>query len=148
VDDRAADPARVGRDDPGWASLLAQADRRVPLAGALLADLLQERGPSAESESPATDPAAFRAEIEALVAAWWDEEPEDHREDLRDELRHSRGIPAEVDRVLLLRSRRIFGRALSWPEKKLLRELARAAALGESADDPLQSETPAPDAAH
>ena len=136
VDERGIDPARVEREDPGWATLLGQADRRIPLTGALLADLVQERVPSAEAEAPAIDPAAFRAEVAALVQAWWSEEPEDHREDLRDELRHARGIPAEVDRVLLLRSRRAFGRALSWSEKKLLRELARATALGESVEPP------------
>lgn len=149
VDERGIDPARVGREDPGWATLLAQADRRIPLAGALLADLVQERTASLDTEPAATDPVAFRADVEALVQAWWNEEPEAQRDDLRDELRHSRGIPAEVDRVLLLRSRRTFGRALSWSEKKLLREIARATALGEppasAADDPGADPAPHPE---
>ena len=133
ADERATDAEQVGRDDPGWANLLAQADRRVPLGGALMADLLQERTAAGESVEPEADPSRLRAEIDALVQGWWAEEPEAHREDLRDELRHSRGIPAEVDRVLLLRMRRTLGRALSWPEKKLMRELARATVLGAEA---------------
>lgn len=134
ADDRISDPERLAREDPGWANLLAQADRRVPLVGALIADLAHEQG-AAESPEAEVDPARYRTEIQALVDAWWDEEPEAHREDLRDELRHSRGIPAEVDRVLLLRMRRTLGRALSWPEKKLMRELARARVLGAEASD-------------
>jgi hypothetical protein len=60
------------------------------------------------------------------VTAWWAEEPEDLREDLRDALQISRGIPQEVDRQLLLRMRQRLARALSLPEKKLLRETLRA----------------------
>lgn len=146
ADERATDAERVGRDDPGWANLLAQADRRVPLVGALMADLVQERASAGEPPEADADPSRLRAEIDALVQGWWAEEPEAHREDLRDELRHSRGIPAEVDRVLLLRMRRTLGRALSWPEKKLMRELARAMVLGDEAgaepDTPPQAALP------
>lgn len=131
ADDRAGDGERVGRDDPGWATLLAHADRRVPLAGSLMADLVQDRGTGADGgPAGAADESRLRSEIDTLVRSWWDEEPEQQREDLRDELRMSRGIPAEVDRVLLLRMRRTLGRALSWPEKRLMRELARAVVLG------------------
>ena len=131
ADDRAGDGERVGRDDPGWATLLAHADRRVPLAGSLMGDLVQDRSAGADGvASDAADESRLRSEIDALVRSWWDEEPEAQREDLRDELRMTRGIPAEVDRVLLLRMRRTLGRALSWPEKRLMRELARAVVLG------------------
>jgi hypothetical protein len=42
----------------------------------------------------------------------------------------SRGIPQEVDRQLLLRMRHRLTRALSLQEKKMLREIFRAVALG------------------
>jgi hypothetical protein len=48
------------------------------------------------------------------------------REDLREALQVSRGIPQEVDRQLLLRMRQRLARALSLPEKKMLRETLRA----------------------
>ncbi|MEN9315935.1 MAG: hypothetical protein RIS35_2328, partial [Pseudomonadota bacterium] len=121
----------IGRDDPGWATLLAHADRRVPLIASLMSDLVQDRAGGADGAAADTaDEARLRTEIESLVRSWWDEEPQEQREDLRDELRLARGIPAEVDRVLLLRMRRTLGRALSWPEKRLMRELARATVLG------------------
>jgi hypothetical protein len=47
------------------------------------------------------------------------------REDLRDALQISRGVPQEVDRQLLLRMRQRLARALSLPEKKMLRETLR-----------------------
>jgi hypothetical protein len=40
-------------------------------------------------------------------------------------LQVSRGIPQEVDRQLLLRMRQRLARALSLPEKKMLRETLR-----------------------
>jgi len=52
------------------------------------------------------------------------------REDLRDELRGSHGIPQEVDRHMLLRVRRALDRPLSFPEKKILREMVRNKVLG------------------
>jgi hypothetical protein len=68
----------------------------------------------------------LRKSMHEVVTAWWAEEPEDLREDLRDALQISRGIPQEVDRQLLLRMRQRLARALSLPEKKLLRETLRA----------------------
>jgi hypothetical protein len=62
--------------------------------------------------------------------SWWDDEPEDRREELRDALHISRGIPQEVDRQLLLRMRHRLTRALSLSEKKMLREIFRAVAFG------------------
>jgi hypothetical protein len=85
ADESARNMPQMVRTDPGWARLLAQADRR----------------------------------------AWWADEPEDLREDLRDALQVSRGIPQEVDRQLLLRMRQRLARALSLPEKKMLRETLR-----------------------
>jgi len=71
--------------------------------------------------------------MQEVISSWWDEEPEDLREDLREALQISRGIPQEVDRQLLLRMRHRLARALSLPEKKLLRETLRHVVMGEQA---------------
>jgi hypothetical protein len=71
-----------------------------------------------------------RSKLQEVVDGWWDDEPEDLREDLRDELRGSHGIPQEVDRHMLLRVRRALDRPLSFPEKKILREMVRNKVLG------------------
>jgi tRNA C32,U32 (ribose-2'-O)-methylase TrmJ len=67
----------------------------------------------------------LRKSMHEVISAWWTDEPEDLREDLRDALQISRGIPQEVDRQLLLRMRQRLARALSLPEKKMLREILR-----------------------
>jgi hypothetical protein len=67
----------------------------------------------------------LRQSMLEVITAWWADEPEDLREDLRDALQVSRGIPQEVDRQLLLRMRQRLARALSLPEKKMLRETLR-----------------------
>lgn len=120
---------QLSRDDPGWARLLAQADRRVLVGAQALADLAQGRPPLAAPFGPAPDPEALRQPMSEEVQAWWADEPEDLREDLREALQLSRGIPQEVDRALLLRMRRRLTRALSLPEKKLLRDMVRATVL-------------------
>lgn len=126
-DDSAADFARLQQDDPSWARLLAQADRRVPWvadAQALAApvpDSLADEERAAESS---------REEIMTHIARWWDEEPETQRHDLRDELQQARSIPQEVDRQLLLLLSRELAHPLSWPEKKIMREGVRRIVLG------------------
>jgi hypothetical protein len=45
-------------------------------------------------------------------------------------LPNSRGLPQEADRHLLLRLSQQLGRPLTTSEKKLMREMARDAALG------------------
>jgi hypothetical protein len=68
----------------------------------------------------------LRKSMHEVITAWWADEPEDLREDLKEALMISRGIPQEVDRQLLLRMRHRLARALSLPEKKMLRETLRA----------------------
>ena len=116
-------------EDPAWCGLLAQADRRVLLLPQAARELTAApRTPS----SPAVpqDPEVVRTKLLEVVTQWWDDEPEDLREDLRDELRGSHGIPQEVDRHMLLRVRRALDRPLSFPEKKILREMVRTTVLG------------------
>jgi hypothetical protein len=120
------------RTDPGWARLLTQADRRVVVNPQGLADMLQGKSPIGMGLA-VEDVEELRKSMHEVVAAWWSEEPEDLREDLREALQISRGIPQEVDRQLLLRMRQRLARALSLPEKKMLRETLRAV-VSESAD--------------
>lgn len=128
---------QLSKEDPGWTRLLAQADRRIVLHSQAVRDLTQARyaqnmGQPAglQPTMPVVDIETIRPTLQEVVAAWWREEPEDLREDLREELQNSRGIPQEVDRHLLLRVRKVLERTLSFPEKKLLREMVRATVLG------------------
>ena len=129
ADESARNMPQMVRSDPGWARLLAQADRRVIVNSQALADMLQGKTPTGMGLS-VEDVEELRKTMQEIVAAWWAEEPEDLREDLRDALQISRGIPQEVDRQLLLRMRQRLARALSLPEKKMLRETLRSVVTG------------------
>jgi hypothetical protein len=85
------------------------------------------------------DPEFIRESMTEVIVSWWDDEPEDKREELRDELHINRGIPQEVDRQLLLRMRHRLTRALTLQEKKMLREIFRAVAFGTSSSDTSQT---------
>ncbi len=125
---------QLGKDDPEWVDLLAQADSRLSLNDYAVRDLTQQRfGKHAPRQAVAEDIDAIRPILSDVVQAWWADEPEDLREDLREELQVSRGIPQEVDRHMLLRVRKALDRTLSFQEKKLLRDMVRATVLGESA---------------
>lgn len=129
ADESARNMAQMAHTDPGWARLLAQGDRRVVVNNQALADMLQGKLPTGTGAAE-EDVQALRAVMHEVISAWWADEPEDLREDLRDALQVSRGIPQEVDRQLLLRMRQKLTRALSWSEKKMLRETLRAEVLG------------------
>ena len=100
------------------------ADRRVVVNSQALADMLQGKLPIGMGLA-VEDVEELRKSMHEVITAWWADEPEDLREDLRDALQISRGIPQEVDRQLLLRMRQRLARALSLPEKKMLRETLR-----------------------
>jgi hypothetical protein len=129
ADDVAHNMPKLHQTDPGWGRLLSQADRRIVVQPKVLAEILQG---STDKEPPALpeDPEVVRQSITEVIVSWWDDEPEDKREELRDALHISRGIPQEVDRQLLLRMRHRLTRALSLQEKKMLREIFRSVALG------------------
>ncbi len=129
ADESARNMPQMVRSDPGWARLLSQADRRVIVNSQALADMLQGKVPTGMGLS-VEDVEELRKSMQEVVSAWWAEEPEDLREDLRDALQVSRGIPQEVDRQLLLRMRQRLARALSLPEKKMLRETLRNVVMG------------------
>jgi hypothetical protein len=129
ADDAASNMQQLHQTDPGWGRLLSQADRRVVVQSKSLAEMLQSAA-SKEMSQVQEDPQVVKDAITDVIVSWWDDEPEDRREELRDALHISRGIPQEVDRQLLLRMRHRLTRALTLPEKKLLREIFRAVALG------------------
>lgn len=134
ADEAARNMTQLNRDDPGWARLLLQADQRVVLGAQASA---RESGASRHSHAmhavPSMDPEQLREQLGTVIQTWWDDEPEDLREELREELQNTRGIPQEVDRQLLLGVRRVLERALSFQEKKLLREMVRERVLGPQA---------------
>lgn len=137
ADESARNMPQMMKSDPGWGRVLAQADRRVVLSAQALGEMLQGKLPASlmalphgAASVPAENLEEVRQTITEVITAWWAEEPEDLREDLRDALQVSRGVPQEVDRQLLLRMRQRLTRALSLNEKKLLREVLRHVVMG------------------
>jgi hypothetical protein len=129
---------QLSKEDPGWVRLLSQADRLIVLHSQAAKELISGKGSAHTSSAqganihttvPAVDLDIIRPKFEEVVKTWWAEEPEDLREDLREELQASRGIPQEIDRHLLLQVRKTLERTLSFPEKKVLRELIRNTVL-------------------
>lgn len=137
ADETARNMQKLHKTDPGWGRLMSQADRRIVVQANQLAEILN--GSAKETQVPAEDPQFIRDAMTEVIVSWWDDEPEDKREDLRDELNINRGIPQEVDRQLLLRMRHRLTRALSLQEKKMLREIFRAVAFGTLSVDSDQS---------
>jgi hypothetical protein len=132
ADEASRNMTQLNREDPGWARLLSQADQRVVL-GAQASRDGGSRHASSMHAVPQVDPEQLREQLNTVINTWWADEPEDLREELREELQNTRGIPQEVDRQLLLGVRRVLERALSFQEKKLLREMVRELVLGPQA---------------
>lgn len=150
ADDAAQDYARLAADDPSWARLLAQADRRVTVPIAAWNALTtpgvgyyaqrarqteaEEAGGLSPSAVPAqTEPdAQWRAQVARIIQNWWTDEPEDDRAELADIMRNQQGIPPETDRRILTQIRRELGRHLTVAEKRVMREMVRSAVLGEA----------------
>jgi hypothetical protein len=150
ADESARNMPQMMKSDPGWGRVLAQADRRVVVNAQALSEMLQGKLSASLMALPHGAPSAsvenleeVRQTITEVITAWWDEEPEDLREDLRDALQVSRGVPQEVDRQLLLRMRHRLTRALSLNEKKLLREVLRNVVLGPAASSTATAVSPA-----
>jgi hypothetical protein len=141
ADDAARNMPKLHQTDPGWGRLLSQADQRIVVQPKALSELLQSAA-SKEAQAVQEDPELIRESITEVIVSWWDDEPEDKREELRDALHISRGIPQEVDRQLLLRMRHRLTRALTLQEKKMLREIFRSVALGAYQSDVPQNADP------
>jgi hypothetical protein len=143
ADDAARNMPKLHQTDPGWGRLLSQADRRIVVQAKALAEILQGVTSKDVNAMP-EDPEFVRQTMAEVIQSWWAEEPEDKREELRDELHINRGIPQEVDRQLLLRMRHRLTRALSLPEKKMLREIFRAVAFDTLTADSAQTPSAPP----
>jgi hypothetical protein len=154
TDGAALDMVKLMAEDPSWARLLMQADRRLHLGDAAWAVLTTEGaelpasrfaqvGHAAlasprEGESQgegyfhAAPPSGdWREQVQEVIRAWWAEETPHARLDLYDEMQNSQGVPPETDRHLLLRVRRELARTLSFQEKKTMREMIRSTVLAE-----------------
>jgi hypothetical protein len=154
ADESSLDLPRLAQDDPSWARLLAQADRRQALSPLAMAALCRGDGGFMQAQAaplargvaplqtpfqvpfhaPMDDPAQAATEdwhpvVQEVIAQWWAEETPHARLDLYDEMQGSQGVPAETDRHLLLRARRARARPVSVQEKKARREMIRDTVL-------------------
>ena len=127
ADERAQAMTRLMQQDPNWARLLREADRRLILSSDELAQALQ---PSGQRTAPAQTAALREQDLHAVIGDWWQAQSDDDRESLRGELPALRGLPPEVDRELLLRGKNALNRSLNFHEKRWMRERARQTALG------------------
>lgn len=137
ADERAQSMPRLMQQDPNWARLLREADRRVIVRSSELSQVL--RGGSAPDGATPQEEGDFEGSDEklmSLVQAWWTDLTDDDRDGLREELPDQRGLPPEVDRDLLLRGKNSMGRALNFHEKRKLRAMARDVALAPQAEAP------------
>lgn len=128
ADERAESMPRLMQQDPNWARLLREADRRLVMRAS---DLAQTLGPGSGGapSAPAMRDEDLEATMQSVVNAWWEAVPQEERESLRDELPALRGVPPEVDRELLLRGKNALNRSLNFHEKRVLREHARRVAM-------------------
>lgn len=134
ADERAQAMPRLMQQDPNWARLLREADRRVIVRSSELAHSLGGQDVSSSDNSPVED---FEEALMTVVKSWWDELTDDDRDGLREELPELRGLPPEVDRDLLLRGKNAMGRALNFHEKRMLRSQARDITLAITAEPPV-----------
>lgn len=152
ADRSALDLPALEQSDPSWASLLRQADARLVLAE--LPAMAPERRTRREAGYDGSERNAFRArlasgaeawpaDVEAIgpcVKAWLQGLETSTRLDLQAQLPGQRGLPQEADRALLQLLSHRLGRPLAVPERKLMRELARAGlmAAGEAPEAELE----------
>jgi len=148
TDEASQDFARMKGEDPSWARLLMQADRRVAIDESAwqalttpgssyfptrLPEMDREHEPLAMDDvadnAPPTED--WHAQVSRVITDWWNDETPDARLDLFEEMQNSQGVPPETDRHLLLRVRRELARTLSFPEKKAMREMIRATVLAQ-----------------
>lgn len=137
ADERALAMPRLMQQDPNWARLLREADRRVVVRSAELAQALRSGSMQGQMHDDGGGVSeGFEEALKAVVQSWWADQTDDDRDGLREELPAQRGLPSEVDRDLLLRGKNAMGRALSFHEKRVLRSQARDMALGPQSAPP------------
>jgi hypothetical protein len=147
ADESAQDFNKLMSDDPSWARLLMQADRRVAITepawqamttvgSTYFPAFVQE--PSVRDIEPLADNDAYsipspsdqwRTQVQKVIEDWWRDETPHAKLDLYEEMQNSQGVPPETDRHLLLQVRRELARTLSFPEKKAMREMIRSVVL-------------------
>jgi hypothetical protein len=122
---------KLQQSDPDWSRLLRAGDRRVVVTSAELSAAMGEgRSPAAgrvDMQAPMGD---ARVTMQEVVDAWWDKSDSYERDDLREMVPQSRGLPQEVDRSLLAAGRDALHRPLTTGERHLLRQMARERVLG------------------
>lgn len=128
ADERAKAMPRLQQHDPEWARLLREADRRLIVHAQDLAFALS--GGSQPGQQSVNEDV-----LQEVVAEWWAALPLDEQDWLREELPALRGVPPELDRELLRRTKTAIHRSLSEHEKRLLREQARRIALGDASSE-------------
>lgn len=128
ADERAKAMPRLQQNDPEWARLLREADRRLVVQAQDLAHALS-------AGAQAGQQTAHEDVLQAVVNEWWSGLPLDEQDWLREELPALRGVPPELDRELLRRTKMAIHRSLNEHEKRLLREQARRVALGDGVSD-------------
>ncbi|UFS57007.1 hypothetical protein LN050_04030 [Comamonadaceae bacterium M7527] len=125
---------KLQQSDPDWSRLLRAADRRVVVTSSELSAAMGEGRSHSHSQSrvdhaqPAGD---ARVTMQAVVDAWWDKSDSYERDDLKELVPQSRGLPQEIDRSLLAAGRDALHRPLTTGERHLLRQMARDRVLGE-----------------
>jgi hypothetical protein len=128
ADERVKAMPRLQQHDPEWARLLREADRRLVVQAQDLAHALS-------AGAQAVQQTVHEDVLQAVVNEWWSGLPLDEQDWLREELPALRGVPPELDRELLRRTKMAIHRSLNEHEKRLLREQARRVALGDQVSD-------------
>jgi hypothetical protein len=128
ADERVKAMPRLQQHDPEWARLLREADRRLVVQAQDLAHALS-------AGAQAVQQTVHEDVLQAVVNEWWSGLPLDEQDWLREELPALRGVPPELDRELLRRTKMAIHRSLNEHEKRLLREHARRVALGDQVSD-------------
>lgn len=127
VDERAQDMGRLATQDPNWARMLRDGDRRVVVRSADLGHALEGMGGGGTATR---DNDATESELQEVVQGWWQALDQDEQQAVREELPALRGLPPEIDRELLLRAKNKVRRGLNFNEKRILRSCARQVGLG------------------
>lgn len=126
-DEAMSDLSALAEEDASSARLLRQADRRLLIHTAGLA-----QGGGAHKEASDAWP-----RVQEMVNSWWSERDPDEASQLQQLLQGSHGLPQDLDRLMLARARAALGRTLDISEKRQLRSLVRDAVLkdAETASD-------------
>lgn len=91
-----------------------------------------ERRPRGRHQSDPAERAEMRERLAPMLQGWWDDLPHEDRQELQERLPAQRGLPQEIDRLLLLKLSQSMGRSLEPGEKVAMREVVRDLVLAGS----------------